>query len=188
MEENNSETNETQNTSEVPEKSGGMKWMFVVLAIVIVAFGAYYVMSNKLANTANQTMPGGEVEENAMEETVMEENFETGEEGTMVMEGGEVTVELAADGVQEVSVEGGMYYFNPNKITVQKGVPVKVTFTSVEGMHDFVIDGLDVKSSIVTEGKTTTVEFTADEAGDYEFYCSVADHKARGMVGTLVVE
>ena len=32
------------------------------------------------------------------------------------------------------------------------------------------------------------LEFTADKAGSFEYYCSVGEHKAMGMVGTLKVE
>jgi uncharacterized cupredoxin-like copper-binding protein len=32
-----------------------------------------------------------------------------------------------------------------------------------------------------------TVTFTPTEAGTYEFYCTVAGHKASGMVGRLIV-
>ncbi|MDO8658241.1 MAG: plastocyanin/azurin family copper-binding protein [Candidatus Levybacteria bacterium] len=39
-------------------------------------------------------------------------------------------------------------------------------------------------------GQTDTVEFTADTAGTFEYYCSVGNgyHKEQGMVGTLVIE
>lgn len=34
---------------------------------------------------------------------------------------------------------------------------------------------------------TATVSFTPSEAGEYEFYCTVAGHKASGMLGKLTV-
>lgn len=191
MEENKTESNETEMASEMSEKSGGMNWMIAIIVLVLVFVGGYYYMTK--SKTTDDAMMEKTSEEQAMKEEgstgeeVMEEKTGTEEEGTM-MEDKEVMAEADATGVQAVSVEGGMYYYKPNKIVVKKGVPVKVTFVSVEGMHDFVVDDLDVKSKIVTEGKTTEVEFTVDKAGEYEFYCSVGDHKARGMVGTLVVE
>ena len=55
-------------------------------------------------------------------------------------------------------------------------------------MHDFVIDELNVKSEITKGGNSTVVEFTPDTAGTFEFYCSVGQHRANGMVGKLIVE
>ena len=34
---------------------------------------------------------------------------------------------------------------------------------------------------------TANVTFTPSEAGEYEFYCTVAGHKTSGMVGKLTV-
>jgi uncharacterized cupredoxin-like copper-binding protein len=36
-------------------------------------------------------------------------------------------------------------------------------------------------------GNEGAVVFTATEAGEYEFYCSVPGHKEAGMIGTLKV-
>jgi len=32
------------------------------------------------------------------------------------------------------------------------------------------------------------VEFTADTPGEFEYYCSVGQHRANGQVGKLIVE
>lgn len=89
--------------------------------------------------------------------------------------------------VKEISVEGGSFYFKPNEITVKKGEKVKITLTSVGGMHDFVSDALHVKSETISGG-TTTVEFTPDKTGTFEFYCSIGQHRQMGMKGKLIVE
>lgn len=98
------------------------------------------------------------------------------------------TDSAAQDGVQVVEVEGGSFYYKPNLIRVKKGEPVKIVLNSVDMMHDFVIDELDVRTDIIKSGETTEVEFTADTTGEFEFYCSVGQHRANGMVGTLIVE
>jgi uncharacterized cupredoxin-like copper-binding protein len=36
-------------------------------------------------------------------------------------------------------------------------------------------------------GHSGSITFTPTEAGEYEFYCTVAGHKAAGMVGKLIV-
>ncbi len=55
-------------------------------------------------------------------------------------------------------------------------------------MHNFNIDELKVQSPTVKAGETTSVEFTADQPGEYEYYCSIGQHRANGQVGKLTVE
>ncbi len=90
--------------------------------------------------------------------------------------------------VRVVDIEGGAFYYKPNEIRVKKGEKVKIVMASKDMMHDFVIDELKVKMPIAKGGETGTVEFTADKAGTYEFYCSVGEHRKNGQVGTLIVE
>jgi cytochrome c oxidase subunit 2 len=110
------------------------------------------------------------------------------EESTTTDITSETETRLADGEVQIVEVEGGSFYYKPNEIRVRKGQPVKITLNSVDAMHDLVIDELDVKTEIVKSGESTEVEFTPNEVGDFEFYCSVGQHRANGMVGTLIVE
>jgi heme/copper-type cytochrome/quinol oxidase subunit 2 len=85
-------------------------------------------------------------------------------------------------------MEAGSFYYSPNEIRVKKGETVKIVMKSVDMMHDFNIDELDVKLPITKSGETNSVEFTADTVGEFEFYCSVGQHRANGQVGTLIVE
>lgn len=87
-----------------------------------------------------------------------------------------------------ITVEGGNYYYKPNEITVKAGQKVTIEFSAKGMMHDFVIDELGVKTPVIQAGKTATVEFTPMQPGEYTFYCSVGDHRAKGMEGTLIVE
>jgi uncharacterized cupredoxin-like copper-binding protein len=36
--------------------------------------------------------------------------------------------------------------------------------------------------------ETRAITFQAPEPGEYEFYCDVPGHEARGEVGTMIVE
>jgi nitrosocyanin len=89
--------------------------------------------------------------------------------------------------VKEFRVEGGMFYFNPSTMTVNKGDTVRIVFTNKEGMHDWALDKFNAKTKVLKVGETETIEFVAGEAGSFEYYCSVGDHRARGMKGTLTV-
>lgn len=90
--------------------------------------------------------------------------------------------------VQEFNVKGSNYKFDIAEIKVKKGDTVKITVTNTEGMHDFVLDEFDAKTKILKEGDSETIEFVADQSGNFEYYCSVGSHRAMGMKGTLTVE
>ena len=77
---------------------------------------------------------------------------------------------------------------NP-EIRVKEGDKVRIEFSSVGGFHDLVVDEFDAATAQVrdTDGMTS-VEFTADKKGTYEYYCSVGQHRQMGMKGMFVVE
>jgi plastocyanin domain-containing protein len=93
-------------------------------------------------------------------------------------------VALSASGAQEVAitVKGG---YTPDVIVVQKGRPVRLTFTRQESVtcSEQVLFPDFNKSSPLPEGEPTTIEFTPDKAGEYGFQCQM------GMLrGKLIVE
>lgn len=87
-----------------------------------------------------------------------------------------------------VNVTGENFSFSPNKITVKKGQTVKINFTSKQGFHDWVVDEFDAHTEQINAPNSSSVTFVANKAGEFEFYCSVGQHRQLGMVGTLVVE
>lgn len=89
---------------------------------------------------------------------------------------------------KEIVVEGSNYTFVPDKITVKKGEKIRIVFKSRDGFHDFRVDELNIFTALVGAGEEDFVEFTPDKTGTFEFYCSVGNHRAMGMKGTLVVE
>lgn len=90
--------------------------------------------------------------------------------------------------VKEFTVDGTNFAFNPNKITVNKGDTVKITFKDDDGAHNLVIPDYNVSTKLISEGSQDTIQFIADKAGTFEYFCSVGGHREAGMVGTLVVE
>ena len=91
----------------------------------------------------------------------------------------------AAQGAEkDFTVEGSNYKFAPSTLTVNK---VKITFKNSGGFHDFVLDEFGVKTKVIPSGQSATVEFTADKTGTFDYYCSVGNHRAMGMQGTLTV-
>lgn len=90
--------------------------------------------------------------------------------------------------VLTVDMEAGSYYFKPNVIRAKKGETVRIVFHAVSMMHNFNVDALNVHSPTVRNGNTATFEFTPEKTGQFEFYCAIANHRAMGQVGTLIVQ
>ena len=77
--------------------------------------------------------------------------------------------------------------FSVSELRVKKGNTVRLKITNTKGMHDFVIDELKVYKETPLD-EEVVVEFTADKAGEFIYYCSKPNHRALGQWGTLVVE
>jgi plastocyanin len=87
-----------------------------------------------------------------------------------------------------VEIEAGSFYYNPKEIRVKVGDKVRIVLTSKDMMHDLNIDELEVDGPVTVAGETSVIEFNANEAGEFEYYCSVGNHRTLGQVGTLFVE
>ena len=106
------------------------------------------------------------------------------------------TAQIDANGVQQVDIVGGSYFFTPNDIIVKVNVPVELSIKKEPGMipHDFVLKAPEAGIDIQLELKETpqTVRFTPTKAGTYPFACEkkllfFESHKEKGMTGTLEV-
>ena len=86
------------------------------------------------------------------------------------------------------NLTGMNFAFSTTEIRVQEGDTVTINFESTQGFHDWVINEFEVGTERVVEGDSSSVTFVADKKGEFEFYCSVGDHRAKGMVGKLIVE
>jgi plastocyanin len=85
-------------------------------------------------------------------------------------------------------VGGQNFGFNMKEIKVRQGDTVVINFTSTGGFHDWVVDEFNARTSRVNTGETSSVTFVADKVGTFEYYCSVGQHRANGMVGRLIIE
>jgi len=88
---------------------------------------------------------------------------------------------------QGVKLTAEKYAFTPSNLTFETGKPITIILPSIDGDHSFDVDALNVHSSEAGKGKSVVVEFTADQPGQYEFYCGHGNHKQRGMTGTLEI-
>lgn len=146
-----------------------------IIVLVIIAGFLFFVLKNKKSEAPMP--PAIETAEESAQAT--NTNTETGSEMEGIVANGEV---------KEFTVSGDNFSFKPSTITVKKGDKVKITFINSEGFHDWVVDEFGAATKQTQAPTTEIIEFTADKAGSFEYYCSVGSHRAMGMVGTLVVE
>ena len=157
-----------------------MKYILGVVLAILVLAGGWYAWS-----TVSEK--GGAEMESMHSDAMMEEMMES--------DNNEVSgsVELDSDLVVDpdavvINVTGHNFEFDPTEIRVKEGDTVVINFTSTDGFHDWALDAFDAKTARVATGDTSSVTFVADAKGSYEYYCSVGNHRANGMVGTLIVE
>ncbi len=78
--------------------------------------------------------------------------------------------------------------WDPEYITVNKGDTVRLRITSPDVVHGFAIGGMGIDVGQIVPGEVAIVEFVADEAGRFTFYCNVwCDPAHYRMRGTLEV-
>ena len=90
--------------------------------------------------------------------------------------------------IREFTIEAKKFSFTPSEIKVKKGETVKITLKNVEGVHNWKLDEFSAGTKNLQAGQEETIEFVADKTGEFEYYCSVGNHRQLGMVGTLTVE
>lgn len=103
---------------------------------------------------------------------------------------------VSADGIQHVKIEGGAYFFKPNRVIVKLNVPVELTVSVSRSLipHTFVMHSPEAGLSIDEDLSTTakTIRFTPSAVGSYPFYCKnkllfFESHREKGMKGVLEV-
>ena len=163
-----------------------MKKMIVVLTIfaLLVLAGC----GTKEAATGPASAPAKviEIAEPAdTEEAAPATEAETAEEAEAAPE---VASEPVAAQIREITVSAKKWEFEPSTIEVNKGDRVMLTITSEDVEHGFSLPDFQVDVKL-SPGKTVPVEFVADKAGTFDFFCSVyCGSGHRDMVGKLVVK
>jgi cytochrome c oxidase subunit 2 len=78
--------------------------------------------------------------------------------------------------------------WSPEILTVNQGDTVRLRISSPDVVHGFAIGRLGIDVGRIVPGEVTAVEFVADRAGRYTFYCNVwCSPNHYRMRGTLVV-
>ena len=79
--------------------------------------------------------------------------------------------------------------WSPARIVVKQGQTVRLRILAEDVTHGFQLLHFGVNAGAIKTGSTKVVEFTADRAGEFPFYCSVRCSPLHmALMGTLVVE
>jgi cytochrome c oxidase subunit 2 len=77
---------------------------------------------------------------------------------------------LAGPSAQVIKITAKRFEYNPKEITLKKGVPVILEFTSLDRLHGFKCAELGIRTDI-KPGQTAKVSFTPQKVGNFEFHC-----------------
>lgn len=153
-----------------------MNKALVILILILVLGGGYVLLnSQKTQKPADSTMSisgATGVSEQRVEPS-------SGSTGAMMDPGVE----------KEFTLDSFEFGYDQKTLTVKKGDTVTLTLTnSGKMMHDWILDEFNAKTKQIKAGETDSITFVADQAGTFEYYCSVGQHRANGMAGKLIVE
>ena len=101
---------------------------------------------------------------------------------------GKDTTQNGSDADVVIRLDASNYKYSITEITVKKDQKIRIEMTVTQGIHDWVLDEFDAATNQIGSGRTAVAEFIADQTGDFEYYCSVSNHRALGMTGVLTVE
>ncbi len=94
---------------------------------------------------------------------------------------------------KEFDVEAAQWEFIPDEIVVNEGDHVRITFTSTMSeqdqylLHSFSLNAYDIAVDLPV-GESVTVEFVADQVGEFGYDCSVfCGDLHNDMLGTVIV-
>ena len=89
--------------------------------------------------------------------------------------------------IKSFSLTARQWSFEPSTITVKKDDTVRLSIASVDVRHGFKLPTFGVDATL-EPNQTTTVEFVADKAGTFSFFCNIFCGDGHGaMNGTLTV-
>lgn len=153
--------------------------IIAVIVIALVVGGLIYVKSSK--TTAKPSMQTAKV-------TSPTQPQPTAQESTAPNETSPTGAAAEQGAVKEFTITGSNFSFDPKEIKVKKGDTVKILFKNADGFHDWRVDEFNAATKKIKGGEQDSVQFVADKAGTFEYYCSVGEHRKMGMKGNLIVE
>ncbi len=79
------------------------------------------------------------------------------------------------------------FEYSPKDISVKKGIPVVLEFTSLDGFHGFYCPGLGIRTDIEPQ-KVNRLRFIPEKVGTFSFHCdNFCGSGHEDMTGTITV-
>lgn len=106
---------------------------------------------------------------------------------------------ISPDGTQQVSVEAGEYYFEPDTIMLRVGIPVELSARKSRTASAIIPHNITANApeagiafNVDLDREPTVIRFTPTKTGSYEFYCDkkllfLESHREKGMKGVFNV-
>ena len=76
---------------------------------------------------------------------------------------------VAAENERVIQITAKKFEYSPKEITLKKGVPVVLEFTSLARLHGFNCPGLGIHIDI-RPGKVNRLQFVPDKVGTFPFH------------------
>jgi len=115
--------------------------------------------------SANMPVSGSEVKEAVVVPSVDQTNSED-----EIKQESTASSEESSSAVKEITMSAKAWAFEPSTIELNKGDKVKLTVTATDVKHGISIWGINKR---LEPNKPEVIEFTADEAGEFPFFCTV---------------
>ena len=94
---------------------------------------------------------------------------------------------VAAENEQVIQITAKRFEYSPKEITLKKGVPVVLEFSSLDRLHGFNCPGLGIRMDI-RPGKVNRLRVVPDKVGTFHFHCdNFCGTGHEGMIGTITV-
>ena len=125
--------------------------------------------------------------------TTRQENSTTDTQASVISQESSPSAVVDSEEIHKSTYDIDMddFTFSITSIQAKKGETITINLTNSEGNHDLVIDELDVHSDHLKAGDSQVLEIqipeTVEVGTEYEYYCSVGQHRQMGMVGTLTI-
>ncbi len=94
---------------------------------------------------------------------------------------------IAAENEQVIQITAKRFEYSPKEITLKKGVPVILEFTSLDRLHGFTCPSLGIRMDI-RPGKVNRLRLVPDKVGTFPFHCdNFCGSGHEGMRGMITV-
>ena len=184
------------------------KIIIAVVVVIVVAVVGYWIATKSGTESPGEGAAAPGAVETPQGTAAAPGASAVTEEGTVVTQSGEVADNSAVPGTAaapqqsapitkeeapsaSIKIDIGNSAYSPNEFTVRAGAATTLVVTSIDPqthVFKFRDESLQAVAVGIGPGETRLITFNAPtKTGDYEFFCDVPGHTARGEVGKMIV-